>query len=307
MWPHTGPGPIWSDGLAAVKDATGRERLVAHYSHMKDLSTVLDHGLSVFDDDKQQFENVRTLPLAEKWRCLNGHPLRVTADGNDWFYFPAAWNSMPPFPAVRVRADYDAILDPTLYEAFTPMSAGGTFAGAATKLDRTPDGQLIESWKRDTPPLTPAQERELIKAGVLRANEARYQPRDVETGQPIEIHNGSVQWNAHLGQYVFIATQAGGKSSYLGEVWFGAAASPLGPWRWCRRILTHDHYTFYNPLHHPFLDEEGGRYIYFEGTYTATFSGNDHPTPRYEYNQMMYRLDLADPRLTPPAEATSSK
>ena len=39
--------------------------------------------------------------------------------------------------------------------------------------------------------------------------------------------------------------------------------------------------------------------IYFEGTYTHTFSGNEHRTPRYDYNQIMYRLDLADERLKP--------
>ena len=39
--------------------------------------------------------------------------------------------------------------------------------------------------------------------------------------------------------------------------------------------------------------------IFFEGTYTTTFSGNDDPTPRYDYNQVMYRLDLADPPAEP--------
>ena len=37
--------------------------------------------------------------------------------------------------------------------------------------------------------------------------------------------------------------------------------------------------------------------IFFEGTYSATFSGNPNPTPRYDYNQLMYKLDLSDPRL----------
>ena len=31
---------------------------------------------------------------------------------------------------------------------------------------------------------------------------------------------------------------------------------------------------------------------------THTFSGNPDQTPRYDYNQIMYRLDLADERLT---------
>jgi len=38
----------------------------------------------------------------------------------------------------------------------------------------------------------------------------------------------------------------------------------------------------------------------FEGTYTSTFSGNKDPTPRYDYNQVMYQMDLADPGLALP-------
>ena len=45
---------------------------------------------------------------------------------------------------------------------------------------------------------------------------------------------------------------------------------------------------------------EGGRIVFFEGTYTNTFSGNPDQTPRYNYNQVMYKLDLGDPRLVLP-------
>ena len=45
---------------------------------------------------------------------------------------------------------------------------------------------------------------------------------------------------------------------------------------------------------------EQGRIIYFEGTYASTFSGAPSPTPRYDYNQIMYLLDLGDPRLILP-------
>ena len=48
------------------------------------------------------------------------------------------------------------------------------------------------------------------------------------------------------------------------------------------------------------FDKEGGRTIFFEGTYTHTFSGNPDQTPRYDYNQIMYQLDLDDPRLALP-------
>ncbi|MFQ5731289.1 MAG: hypothetical protein ACE5KM_04960, partial [Planctomycetaceae bacterium] len=69
---------------------------------------------------------------------------------------------------------------------------------------------------------------------------------------------------------------------------------------YARKIVTHDKYSFYNPKQHPMFDKRGGRVIYFEGTYTNTFSGNPDRTPRYNYNQILYRLDLADPRLALP-------
>ena len=86
-------------------------------------------------------------------------------------------------------------------------------------------------------------------------------------------------------------------SSRLGEVWYAEADQPEGPWRTAVKIVTHESYTFYNPVHRPFFDQDDGRLIYFEGTYTHTFSGNPNPTPRYDYNQIMYRLDLSDKRL----------
>ncbi len=45
------------------------------------------------------------------------------------------------------------------------------------------------------------------------------------------------------------------------------------------------------------FDKDGGRVIFFEGTYTHTFSGNPDATPRYDYNQILYKLDLSGPRL----------
>ena len=91
-------------------------------------------------------------------------------------------------------------------------------------------------------------------------------------------------------------------ASFLGEVWFAASESPTGPWRYMRRIITHaacDGYQsmdFYNPFHHEYFDKHGGRFIFIEGTYTVMFVQVEKPT-RYEYNQIIYMLDLADERL----------
>ena len=47
------------------------------------------------------------------------------------------------------------------------------------------------------------------------------------------------------------------------------------------------------------FDKDGGIPSSSRGR-TATFSGNPDATPRYDYNQVLYKLDLSDPRLAVP-------
>ena len=58
------------------------------------------------------------------------------------------------------------------------------------------------------------------------------------------------------------------------------------------KVVTHNNQTFYNPRLHPELTPKDSPVLLFEGTYTVSFTNNAAPTPRYEYNQMLYRLDL---------------
>jgi hypothetical protein len=132
---------------------------------------------------------------------------------------------------------------------------------------------------------------------VIGAAECRFTPVDAGTNARMTMHRGSVYWNAWRKKWISIAVQQGGKSSFLGEVFYLEAEAPLGPWRKAVKIATHDRYSFYTPVQHPFFDEEGGRVIYFEGTYSHTFSGRQDRTPLYDYNQVLYRLDLGDARL----------
>ena len=74
---------------------------------------------------------------------------------------------------------------------------------------------------------------------------------------------------------------------------------PTGPWGKAVKVLSHQNYTFYNPrLHQDFVTPDSA-ILLFEGTYTSTFADRPNPTPRYDYNQMLYRLDLDDPDLKP--------
>ncbi|HOS92533.1 MAG TPA: hypothetical protein PLD23_00015 [Armatimonadota bacterium] len=293
MCPMAGEGPVWLDGLAVARDRDGADRLVAHYSRVRGLETLLEHGLAVFDDERQVFTKHVEFALDDTQRCPRGHPVAIREDGRDWLLFPT------PFASLRCEATIEALSDPGRYESFTCLAPGARFAAEHTAVERGPDGTLVWGWKPNTDAITQAQEAELAVAGLLRPDECRYQVRD-GTGQAIRLHNGSLAWNAYRQRWIMIVAQAGGSSSVLGEIWFAEADSPTGPWTSCTKIVTHDHYGLYNPVHHPFLDQDGGRVIYFQGTYSQTFEGPVAPTPLYDYNQIMYRLDLSDARLGPP-------
>ena len=167
------------------------------------------------------------------------------------------------------------------------------------------DGSVSFHWKNTRGFAAPAAVGEqewgkFVKKGLVKAEEYPFRLRDFETGKPVIAHGGSINWNEYRKRWVLIAVEMGG-TSFLGEVWFAEADAPSGPWVFGDKIVTHDRYSFYNPKHHPFFDKEGGRVLFFEGTYANTFSGNPaEPTPRYDYNQIMYKLDLGDRRLNLP-------
>jgi len=293
MVPMPGGGVVWIFGLTVLKDARGQERMIAHYQRMKNLETMLEHGLVVYNDSKEVFEKWVAFDLKRQWQALQNHPTRWRSGGRDYCLIPR------PLPNVRVPAQMNAVADQDQYEAFTCLKAGATMDGARTRLDRDAAGRPRYSWKKNTPPVGPKEERLLIRHGLMDHSDARFLPVDVESGEVVVLHFATARWNAFRRKWILIGTQIGGKSSFLGEVWYAEADQPTGPWKKARKVVTHDHYSFYNPCHHDFLDEAGGRLIYFEGTYTSTFSSARSRTPRYDYNQILYRLDLADPRLRP--------
>lgn len=116
-------------------------------------------------------------------------------------------------------------------------------------------------------------------------------------GSKIEPHSGSIAWNAYRKRWVTVFMQKFGKPSAFGELWYAEAPSPTGPWGPAVKVLSHQNYTFYNPRLHPEFTPEGSPILLFEGTYTSMFADKPTPTPFYDYNQILYRLDLDDPAL----------
>ena len=287
-------GLVWLDGLLTVADPEGHERMIAKFARLAGLSEVLERGLMVFNDATETFEPIVRPGLEFLPYRNTGHAFQVTVAGRPYYYFTSP---SPMGARLRVRAQWDDVIDANSYEVLTAPKAehGG---------QRTEDSASPFSGTRwvnfgDMLASSTASRTDVIEALEREAEGTRVY--DVESSEAIEPHNGTVYYNAFRRCWVGIFVQRFGKPSMLGEVWYAEADTPVGPWGYARRIVTHNKYSFYNPKHHPLFDQDGGRTIYFEGTYSHTFSGSpEHATARYDYNQIMYRLDLADPRLVLP-------
>jgi hypothetical protein len=282
-----GKGPTWLTALTPLTDAGGRERLYGSYVKIEPPLKVYARGLAVFDDDKNQFEHL------DDWDMKapvfpSGHAFHHTEDGADYVYFAN------PYPLTRVLASPEHFRRTGDYESYTCLKEGSRLKNPV--FDHDAQGRLRYAWRKDAPAVGPAEQARFIADGKMKAEEALLQLRDRDSDKPIFAHTGSVYWNEYRRRWVMIAVQLEG-TSYLGEVWYAEADAPLGPWVHAVKVATHDHYSFYNPKQDPMFDKDGGRVIFFEGTYTHTFSGNRDATPRYEYNQILYKLDLSDPRL----------
>lgn len=284
MCPLTGPGLAWMFWALTLPDNKGTERLIAGYSRIKSLDEAYERVIGVFNEKTKSFERLVSLDVSLKEPTLAGHPFRATADGQDYFYFAGRRLF------TRIKADLKHLTDPKTYESFTPLSAGSNYEKAASKLDRSPDGQLIYAWKANTDAVNQERQQELIAARKMKPEEALWQLRDSDTGQAIAAMPASVFWNDFRQRWVMLVEQ-------FGQVWFAEGDTFVGPWVYAKKIVTHDRYSFYNVTQHPYFDRDGGRLIYFEGTYTDTFANPPDVTPRYNYNQIMYRLSLDDPRL----------
>jgi len=288
--PFPDPGPTWLSGLVTLRDGTGGERMFAHYVNVRGGFHVYERGLMEFDDRANEFHKVAKFPADGPFPG-GAHTFLHSVEGTEYVYY------CDPYPLVRVAADPEKLQRLECYEAFTCLQRGSRLK--ENRLDRGPDGSLRYGWKGDTEAVRPRDQAKLIKDGQIGPEDGLLALRDTDTGKAVAAHRGSVFWNAYRGRWIMIACESFG-SSLLGETWFAEADRPLGPWVYARKIITHDKYSFYNPKQHPMLDKEGGRIIFLEGTYTHTFSGNPDQTPRYDYNQILYKLDLADPRLNLP-------
>jgi len=265
--------PTWMGALVAVPDASGQERLFGTYSKAISDGESAERGLARFDDTSQTFKSVKVFGLQEQGVPGGGQALRLRSGGADWVHYPGL---------LRAPATAEALVDRGTYQVF----AG--WRDREGKVLDVVDGRVQYRW-RDQLAAAPVTQAVVKAAGLDAGQSLDDQLRDVQSGQGISAASTSVHWNAHRGRFVGIIQQKFG-TSFAGEIWYAEADTPMGPWVDARKVVSHDDYTFYNPYTHPYLSTDEGRTVFFEATYTATYSGGK-PTPRYDYNQMMYRVD----------------
>jgi hypothetical protein len=285
-----GDGPTWTTGLTVLRGEDGKERMFAGYAKIRNMLDVYERGLMEWDDATNAFRKVVKFPKDVR-AYPTGHALLSGSKNGVHIYFCDA------SPLVRVKADPKALAEPEAYEVFSCTTPGGDPENPT--VERNADGKPVYSWRSGRSILSAQDYGKLVKAGALKADETPVVLRDPDTGKRMLPHAGSTVWNDFRRKWIMVLTELMG-SSMLGEIWYAEADSPVGPWVYARKILTHEKYSFYNPKLHPAFFKEGGRVVYFEGTYTTMFSGNTNPTPDYEYNQIMYRMNLDDPRLNLP-------
>ena len=128
-------GLIWADAFATVVDDSENERLICHFAHMESLSTMLGHGLALFDDQRKEFERLSTLDLREQWRWPpHAHPIHYESDGVDYLLLGDV------YPTVRVPARLRDFAQLESYQAWSCLLPSST--PDDPKLDRTADGTL---------------------------------------------------------------------------------------------------------------------------------------------------------------------
>jgi hypothetical protein len=288
--------PYWYTRMRVVKDQEGHEHLLTDYARVNSKWEATERGLLEYSEQTGFFELVTRYPDHPIFIAEGGGTTvpRHTVNGKDYFHHSG------PYPVIRYPADYESQRDISTREAFTCLKEGLRYDGSALQLDRAQNGHLRWGWRKNTSPVTHKQMDELVKAGFMQNEERWYSLYDIDSGKSIVPHEGSVYWNPFRKRWINILVQSFGET-LIGEVWYLEADTPQGPWVYAKKIITHNWpgqtCSFYIGAQLPEFDRNGGRTIYLKGSFSSAFGDDKKDAPRHDYNIMVYKLELDDPRL----------
>lgn len=294
--PFEGGKADWYGRPRVARDKKGAEHFLTEYARVDASMAPQAQGLLEYSEKTGYFELLAQFPNHPSFIGGGGGStvFRHTVKGKDFFYSPG------PLPVVRYPAEYELQGDIDLREAFTCLKEENHDKPTQASLERDKSGKPRWSWKKNARPMSHPQMDKLVKAGLLKEEERWFSLHDIDTGKFVIPHQGSVYWNPYRGRWVSIFVQFFGET-IVGEVWYSEADTPQGPWVFAKKIITHkwqdQDCSFYLPTHLPDFDKNGGQTIYLKGSFSAFFGEMKTAAPRHDYNIMVYKLNLDDPRL----------
>lgn len=277
--------PTWLASPVVVPDADGVEQLLAVFIKPNPDLSLNRRGLVRFDPASTRFVDTQVEYPPSNFVAPSGEPVQVRHGARTYVYYGSP---------VRTLATAESVLDLGQYEVFSALPAGG-----GKVLERESDGSLKYGFKVGALASTAA----VVSAAKLPAEQALDgHLQDSLTGTSFQTAGAVAQsFSQRRQRFIRLVEQVSGTTSYLGELWYVEADTPMGPWVYARKVVSHDSYSFSSPWFYPQLEQADGRFVFFGGTYTSNLAGNNViNTPRYNGNQLMYRLDLDDTRLALP-------
>ena len=284
--------PTWLSGLFVRGGGTNATMHAVFIKPDHSMKTTR-WGIATWNDTGSVFEE------AAQWRL---GAFDSSLDGSQGVRGPMGdFNYLFNPPAV-VRISADIRTDVTdlykSYAGFTPLAPGSNMSAALPAVERGAGGELVWGWKAGTPPILEADEDKLINLGLIKESEARCRIFDAD-GKRLYLTRGMAVWNPWRRRFIQISTANGAKAAGIGsadgEQYFAEAHQITGPWENATLVATHgsSKYSCYNPVLLPYMDEEEGRVVYHSCTFTHSFSGAKAVVPKYDYNNLVFRLDLS--------------
>lgn len=292
IMPLPEPGFVWIEAVVPVTaDLDGdKEVLAARYVVHKTLEEAVETGYAVFDEQQGIFTPVRRVESSRHHKSARATPVKYDHVNG---YCLQPWE--------RVERNLTAFTTPEKYEYFScleevdPASATAEAClidGRRYMIERDANSRPVLRWRQATLPYNAPVQRQLLRDGKIKEDEIWLSLIELGSGLRLADFTGSISYNRFRERWIMIA------QGHTGEIWYSEADTFAGPWLYARKIVEHDAYNFYNPVHHPWFDSKD--VIYFEGTYTAFFTAKERKSPRTDYNQVMYRLHLDNKDLVIP-------
>ncbi len=272
--------------LPVYNEEYGKKILLAKYVHHQSLEVAVESGFAIFSTKENRFKIFKREKSSKVHKCAHPFPGFLK---NKKGYFLQPWEFVEDNFASVIKEREHWFL--TCLDEVSKKISGKSISieGKNYVVRRTAEGKASFFWKKGGIPVDPVLQNKLLEVKVLNKSDLWYCPKVFGGEDIINNFNGSIFWSTFKNRWAAIF-----QGNQPGEIFYSESDNVSGPWRVAIKVAEHPFYNLYNPITHPWFEKNGGREIFFEGTLTNYFSGNQVPYPGIDYNQVMYKLDLGD-------------